>query len=86
MYPDVGIRSDYNPLIRKLKFRGKRITNKNKKKTYDISSLNDTRKHEMPKDGLDKNIRLDNNNNEGANIDQQQIIKHNIRNVERVLG
>jgi len=57
MYPDIGIRSDYNPLIRKLKFRGKRVANKNKKKTYDIFSLNDIRKHEMLKDGLEKDIR-----------------------------
>jgi len=57
-YPSVDIGSDYNPLIGTLKFRRKQVTNRNEKKAYDISSLNDIRKREILKDELDKHIKL----------------------------
>jgi hypothetical protein len=47
------------------------MENANRNKAYDISSLNNTKKREKLKGKLDKYIKLDNNNNEGENIEDQ---------------
>jgi len=87
-YPGANIESDHNSLTEIPKFRGKRITNKSKRKTYDISSLSYTGKREMLKDELlNKYIKLD-NNNEDKNIKDQswRIIKNSIHNaIEEIL-
>jgi hypothetical protein len=42
VYSGEDKRSDYNLLIGMLRFKGKRVISKNKKKTYNIFSLRDT--------------------------------------------
>jgi len=85
MYPSANIGSDYNPVIGILRFKEKRVANKNKRKTYDISSL---AIQEILRDKFNKHIRFNNNNNEGENIENQWcIIRNNIHiAVEKILG